>query len=118
MKSESGFSLAIASLPLWIKMDLSLWIKIDWLFPHTGRRLGNVTEVQLRWRTLAGFSTAAEQKMSGQVIHLKIWQIILMNLNILQMMFELFNDYYGLPDYADEVLDIIPDSHFTNFSSS
>ena len=40
MKSESGFSLAIASLPLWIKMDLSLWIKIDWLFPHTGRRLG------------------------------------------------------------------------------
>ena len=25
------------------------------------------------------------------------------NLNILQMMFELFNDYYGLPDYADEV---------------
>ena len=41
-----------------------------------------------------------------------------MNLNILQMMFELFNDYYGLPDYADEVLDIIYDSHFTNPSSS
>merc|ERR1711936_1133701 len=48
--------------------------------------LGNVTEVQLRWRTLAGFSTAAEQKMSGQ------------------MMFELFNNYYGLPDYADEFI--------------
>ena len=56
--------------------------------------------------------------MSGQVTHEKIWQIILMNLNILQMMFELFNDYYGLPDYADEVLDIIYDSHFTNPSSS
>ena len=41
-----------------------------------------------------------------------------MNLNILQMMFELFNNYYGLPDYADEVLDIIYDSHFTNPSSS
>jgi len=51
-----------------------------------GDDLGNVTEVQLRWRTLAGFSTAAEQKMSGQ------------------MMFELFNDYYGLPDYADEFI--------------
>merc|ERR1712037_945314 len=33
-----------------------------------------------------GFSTAAEQKMSGQ------------------MMFELFNNYYGLPDYADEFI--------------
>jgi len=51
-----------------------------------GEDLGNVTEVQLRWRTLAGFSTAAEQKMSGQ------------------MMFELFNNYYGLPDYADEFI--------------
>ena len=108
-----------------------LWIKIDQIFPlnslwskstdnshKQGDDLGNVTEVQLRWRTLAGFSTAAEQKMSGQVTYEKIWQTILMNLNILQMMFELFNDYYGLPDYADEVLDIIPDSHFTNFSSS
>ena len=87
-------------------------------FHKQGDDLGNVTEVQLRWRTLAGFSTAAEQKMSGQVTHEKIWQIILMNWNILQMMFELFNDYYGLPDYADEVLDIIYDSHFTNPSSS
>jgi len=53
---------------------------------QVGEDLGNVTEVQLRWRTLAGFSTAAEQKMSGQ------------------MMFELFNNYYGLPDYADEFI--------------
>ena len=93
-----------------------LWIKIDQIFPlnslwskstdnshKQGDDLGNVTEVQLRWRTLAGFSTAAEQKMSGQVTYEKIWQTILMNLNILQMMFELFNGYYGLPDYADEV---------------
>jgi len=48
--------------------------------------LGNVTEVQLRWRTLAGFSTDAEQKMSGQA------------------MFELYREYYALPDYADEFI--------------
>ena len=35
---------------------------------NQGEDLGNVTEVQLRWRTLAGFSTAAEKKMSGQVV--------------------------------------------------
>jgi len=49
--------------------------------------VGNVTEVQLRWRTLAGFSTDAEQKMSGQA------------------MFELYREYYGSgPDYADEFI--------------
>jgi len=49
--------------------------------------VGNVTEVQLRWRTLAGFSTDAEQKMSGQA------------------MFELYREYYsGPPDYADEFI--------------
>ena len=33
------------------------------------------------------------------------------------MMFELFNDYYGLPDYADEVLDIIRNNLFLTLIS-
>ena len=48
--------------------------------------MGSVSAVQQRWRTLAGFSTEAEVKMSGQQV------------------FELFYKYYGIPDYADEVV--------------
>ena len=69
--------------------------------------MGNVTEVQLRWRTLAGFSTDAEQKMSGQVIfYLKKFPArnLVHFLTLLQAMFELYREYYsGPPDYADEV---------------
>lgn len=51
-----------------------------------GGNVGSVSAVQQRWRTLAGFSTEAEVKMSGQPV------------------FELFYKYYGIPDYADELV--------------
>jgi len=55
-------------------------LKID------GEEVAIGINVNLPFRTLAGFSVAAESKMKGQ------------------QMFEMYKDYYGAPDYADKFI--------------
>jgi len=51
---------------------------------NTKVTVGGLANVQLRWRTIDGFSREADKKMAGQP------------------MFELYRAYYGIHDYADE----------------
>jgi len=51
---------------------------------NTKMPVGGLADAPLKWRTINGFSREADKKMAGQP------------------MFELYREYYGIPDYADE----------------